>query len=522
MSEMARQLEIAERRLSDARADARQLAAQNERLNQTLRDARDKLVQASEQLAALAQPPLSVARLISVQPDDGVAQVSLSGRMLQVALDVESPQTLQPGDEILLNDTNVLVGRLDATTTGDLATVVETDDDTRTVIVSSGGGEQTRLTLCPAIDELPAAGDTLLVDQRAGLALRTVHRARVAELVLEEVPDVTYDDIGGMAVQITQIRDAVELPCRHRDLYRRYGLEPPKGVLLYGPPGCGKTMIAKAVANSLGVDGSHFLNVKGPELLNKYVGESERQIWEIFSRAREHAEDGKPVIVFFDEMDSLFRTRGSGVSSDVESTIVPQLLSEIDGVEGLENVIVIGASNREDLIDPAILRPGRLDVKIRLDRPDADGARQIFEKYITENTPLSEKTSIGAVIDVAVQVLYSPVPENRFVEVTYASGDREVLYQGDFVSGAMVHNIVDRAKTTAIKAEIDGAPGGVSTEGIREACLVEFSQNEDLVNTTNPDDWAKISGRKGERIVFIRTLVSGSPASVPLPHHHED
>jgi proteasome-associated ATPase len=373
------------------------------------------------------------------------------------------------------------------------------------------------------------AGDSLMLEPRSGYVFEKIPKAEVEELVLEEVPDIDYTSIGGLAGQIELIRDAVELPYVHQDLFREHDLRPPKGILLYGPPGCGKTLIAKAVANSLAkkvaeVTGrpegkSFFLNIKGPELLNKYVGETERHIRLVFQRAREKAGEGVPVIVFFDEMDSLFRTRGSGVSSDVENTIVPQLLSEIDGVEGLENVIVIGASNREDMIDPAILRPGRLDVKIKIERPDAESARDIFSKYLHSDLPLhaddvaehggDRAATAAAMIQRAVERMYAESEENRFLEVTYANGDKEVLYFKDFNSGAMIENIVARAKKYAIKEFLELGSKGIRVQHLLTACLEEFKENEDLPNTTNPDDWARISGKKGERIVFIRTLIQG-------------
>jgi proteasome-associated ATPase len=373
------------------------------------------------------------------------------------------------------------------------------------------------------------AGDSLLLESRSGWAYERIPKSEVEELVLEEVPDIDYADIGGLSGQIEQIRDAVELPFLHKDLFKEHQLRPPKGVLLYGPPGCGKTLIAKAVANSLAKkvaevtgkpDGrAYFLNIKGPELLNKYVGETERHIRLVFQRAREKASEGTPVIVFFDEMDSIFRTRGSGVSSDVENTIVPQLLSEIDGVEGLENVIVIGASNREDMIDPAILRPGRLDVKIKIERPDAEAAKDIFSKYLVTELPLhpedvtehggSPEATVAAMIQRTVERMYTETEDNRFLEVTYANGDKEVLYFKDFNSGAMIENIVARAKKMAIKDFLETGQKGLRLQHLTTACIDEFKENEDLPNTTNPDDWARISGKKGERIVYIRTLVTG-------------
>jgi proteasome-associated ATPase len=365
------------------------------------------------------------------------------------------------------------------------------------------------------------------MDARSGLLVERLPRPEVEELVLEEVPDVAYDDVGGLDDQIEQIQDAVELPYLYADLFHEHQLQPPKGILLYGPPGCGKTLIAKAVANSLakrvaektGNSGtrSYFLNIKGPELLNKYVGETERQIRLIFQRAREKSEEGVPVIVFFDEMDSLFRTRGTGISSDIESTIVPQLLAEIDGVESLKNVIVIGASNREDLIDPAILRPGRLDVKIKIERPDESSAKQIFTRYLTTDLPLGPaetskhggpQGAVEAMIDAAVESMYSMGDENRFLEVTYQNGDKEILFFKDFSSGAMIENIVRRAKKLSIKRQIEGGERGICTDDMLASIKQEFREHEDLPNTTNPDDWAKISGKKGERIVFVRTLLS--------------
>ncbi|MGC3993391.1 MAG: proteasome ATPase [Propionicimonas sp.] len=502
----ARALDLAERRLTDARADARTLAAANEKLNATLSAARESLVSLREELDALASPPNSFGHVVGVATE-GV-DVATGGRLLRCAVSPDVPADgLAVGARVLLNEALLVVGLVEDLPAGETARLVEVLPDG--LLVTSASGEELVLLPAAGLDaEALRPGTTLRVDRRALLALDVVARSEVADLTLEEVPDVTYADIGGLAAQIEQIRDAVELPFRHRDLFAEFDLRPPRGVLLYGPPGCGKTMIAKAVANSAG---SHFLNIKGPELLDKYVGETERQLRAIFSRAKEHATSGRPVIVFFDEMDALFRTRGSGVSSDVESTVVPQLLSEIDGVEGLANVIVIGATNREDLIDPAILRPGRLDVKIKLDRPDRVAAAQILDRYLTGRTPLNPGDADPAafrrlLVDAIVDRLYERTDATRFIEVTYAGGDREVLHVADFVSGAMLAGIVGRAKKAAIKEVIDGGERGVRLEHVLAACAAEIAENEELPNTTNPDDWARVSGRKGERIVFLRTL----------------
>lgn len=530
LADSPRHTRILEERIVELQTSLAGVSAQNERLASTLREARDQIVALKEEVDRLAQPPSGFGVFLRANEDD-TADIFTGGRKLRVNV---SPNIelkgLRRGQEVMLNEALNVVEAMEFERAGDIVTLKEVlEDGERALVVGHTDEERVVRLADPLLDATLRAGDSLLLEPRSGYVYEVVPKSEVEELILEDVPDIDYTQIGGLGGQIELIRDAVELPYLYPELFREHELRPPKGVLLYGPPGCGKTLIAKAVANSLAkkvaeVTGqsagkSFFLNIKGPELLNKYVGETERHIRLVFQRAREKANEGTPVIVFFDEMDSLFRTRGSGVSSDVENTIVPQLLSEIDGVEGLENVIVIGASNREDMIDPAILRPGRLDVKIKIERPDAEAARDIFSKYLTRRLPLhaddlsehngSADAAVAAMIQTVVEQMYAETEENRFLEVTYANGDKEVLYFKDFNSGAMIENIVARAKKMAIKDFLEHDQKGLRVSHLLAACVDEFKENEDLPNTTNPDDWARISGKKGERIVFIRTLVTG-------------
>ena len=514
-------------RLLEAKGQLAHLTSQNEKLSYTLREAREHISSLRDEVAKLTQPPSAYGVVVG-KNDDGTVDIASSGRKMRVSLhpDIDH-ESLQRGAEVVLNESfNVVMAR-QPDISGEVVTVKEIlDDGIRALVVGRADEER----ICELADAIRGThlrpGDSLRMDPRTNMLLEKLARPEVEDLLLEEVPDISYADIGGLDAQIEQIADAVELPYLYQELFAEHRLPAPKGILLYGPPGCGKTLIAKAVANSLakkvaaatgGDKGrSYFINIKGPELLNKYVGETERQIRLVFQRAREKSEEGWPVIVFFDEMDSMFRTRGTGISSDMESTIVPQLLAEIDGVEGLRNVIVIGATNREDLIDPAILRPGRLDVKIKIERPNEAAAKQIFAQYLTTEIPIAPNEFVPDMIERTVDEMYRDDEANRFLEVTYQNGDKEVLYYKDFASGAMIENIVRRAKKLAIKRLIAGGIKGVSTQDMLDSIKQEYKEHEDLPNTTNPDDWAKISGKKGERIVYIRTLVAEGRNETPL------
>ena len=521
-----RQVKVLEEQLLQSRGEMARAMAQNEKLASVLRSERERIETLKEEVEKLARPPATFGVFLRENEDESV-DVFTAGRKMRVNVDPTLDRArFRRGVELILNEALNVVEVLDQDILGEVVTVKSLLGDDRAVVVGRGDEEMVAV-LSSGVQGKLRVGDPVLYDPRSGYLLEALPKEEVEEAILEEIPDISYEDIGGLGRQIEDIRDAVELPFLYAELFIEHQLKPPKGVLLYGPPGCGKTLIAKAVAKSLaqqvaektGREGVHsyFLNIKGPELLNKYVGETERQIRLIFQRAKEKSAEGFPVIVFFDEMDSLFRTRGSGISSDVENTIVPQLLSEIDGVETLKNVIVIGASNREDMIDPAILRPGRLDVKIKIERPDGEAAQDILTKYLTTDVPLHQSEveasggdrdrTIRRMTDATVERMYATSDENRFLEVTYASGDKEVLYFKDFNSGAMIENIVARAKKMAIKRFLSLGEKGLKLDDLIKAIRDEFKENEDLPNTTNPDDWARISGKKGERIVYVRTLL---------------
>ena len=528
-------IEVLEEQLLEARGQLSQTRSNNEKLTMTIQQTRDQIANLREEVEKLTQPPAVYGTFIAFN-DDNTVDIYAQGRKMRVSiLPGITTRDVHRGDEVVLNESFSVIAVRASDGQGEVVTVKDVLDERR-VLVYGRADEERVVELAQSLKETKLrAGDALLLDTRSNLLVEKIARPESEELVLEEVPDISYEDIGGLDAQIELITDAVELPYLHRALFQDYELPAPKGILLYGPPGCGKTLIAKAVANSLSkkvaeLSGnknvrSYFLNIKGPELLNKYVGETERQIRLVFQRAREKAEEGTPVIIFFDEMDSLFRTRGTGISSDMESTIVPQLLAEIDGVESLRDVIVIGATNREDLIDPAILRPGRLDVKIKIERPNEEAAAQIFQRYLHSELPIDESIikdlgggdrdkAVRLMIEQTVENMYLIDDTNRFLEVTYQGGDKEILYFKDFASGAMIENVVRRAKKLAVKREIASKGKGVRTEDLMESIRQEFRENEDLPNTTNPDDWARISGKKGERIIFIRTLINREETDV--------
>ncbi len=522
------EFETLRRRYQLTREQSADAERQNERLVSALHEAKQQIELLKEEVDKLCAPPNNYG-IFNRPNKDGTAEILVEGRAMRVNVhpNVDAFQ-FEEGQLVVLNEAFNIVEGSGYTTRGEIATVVDQIGDNRAIVMGHTDDERVITLAEPLRHEKLKVGDHILFDPRTNYAFEKLPKSAVEEVVLEEIPDVSYEDIGGLGEQIGILRDSVELPYIYPDVFKEHELSPPKGILLYGPPGCGKTLIAKAVANSLAKSieqrtgketTPYFLNVKGPELLNKYVGETEHKLREVFKKARDKASEDVPVVIFFDEMDSLFRMRGSGISSDMEATVVAQFLSEIDGVESLSNVIVIGASNRQDLIDPAVLRPGRLDLKIKVNRPDAAAAREIFSKYLTANLPIhaselerhggDAERVVSAMIRETIERMYETTEENKFLEVTYAKGEREIFYFKDFASGAMIENIISRAKTRAVKRFIDLNERGITLDDIIESVNDEFKENEDLPNTTNPDDWARISGRKGERIINVRTLMTG-------------
>jgi proteasome-associated ATPase len=516
-----RRYHVLRQQLSDAER-------QNEKLVHTLQEAKQQIELLKEEVDKLCAPPNSYG-VFTRANKDGTAEIVVDGRAMRVNVHPKvDPNSFEEGQMVLLNEAFNVIEPAGFVSRGEIASVIELLGDGRAIVLGHTDDERVVTLADPLRREPLKAGDHVMIDPRTQYAFEKMPKSAVEEVMLEEIPDITYERIGGLDEQIEILRDAIELPYLHPEIFQEHQLRPPKGILLYGPPGCGKTLIAKAVANSLAKSvekrtgrqtTAYFLNVKGPELLNKYVGETEHKIREVFRKAREKASEDVPVVIFFDEMDSLFRMRGSGISSDMEATVVAQFLSEIDGVESLKNVIVIGASNRQDLIDPAVLRPGRLDLKVKVSRPDAKSAHEIFTKYLKAELPfhrVSEerygsdpvKIADGLIGD-TIDNMYATTEENKFLEVTYAKGEREIFYFKDFASGAMIQNIVDRAKKKAVKRLIEDGERGIQLDDLINAVREEFKENEDLPNTTNPDDWARISGRKGERIINVRTLITG-------------
>ena len=530
LQDSPRQVRVLEERLLETKGQLAQALSQNERLAATLREAREQIIALKEEVEKLTAPPSGFGVFLGVN-EDGTINLSSGGRKLRVNVHPDiDPKSLQPGQELMLNEALNVVEACAYEVQGEVVQLKEMLGLDRALVIGNADEERVVQIGEPLRNRTLRAGDSLLLDVRSGFVLEHLPKPEVEELILEEVPDISYQDIGGLGDQIEQIRDAVELPFLHADLFAEHQLKPPKGILLYGPPGCGKTLIAKAVANSLAkkvaeVTGqpsgrSYFLNIKGPELLNKYVGETERQIRLIFQRAKEKSTRGRAGdrVLRRDGLD-LPDPRVGGVLRRREHHRAPAAVRDRRGraAQERDRDRRLQPRGHDRPGDPAAGPAGREDQDRAARRLGA--ASDIFSKYLLASLPLAEdvvasaggdrEAALARIIDEGVKRMYSDADENRFLEVTYANGDKEVLYFKDFNSGAMIENIVSRAKKMAIKRFLETGEKGIKAADLFAAVTDEFKENEDLPNTTNPDDWARISGKKGERIVYVRTLIEG-------------
>lgn len=490
--------------MSEAESDAHRqivsLTEKNGRLSKALHAARGQLAMMRSQLEQITKPPAQIATLVAIESDE--LEVRLGAKQLRVGYaPTVDPSELSVGMRVRLSEDLIVLGSLGYPAEGEVATVRETLPNSRVVVATSTGGEKTLVLAGRLRHGGITSGDSVLVDANAGTVFEKLVREDVEQLLTPSIPDVTYADIGGLDDQIERVRDAVELPFKHPQLYTSFGLRAPRGILLYGPPGCGKTLIAKAVANSLGSakEPACFLSVKGPELLNKFVGETERQIRALFARARSLADSGRVVVIFFDEMEALFRTRGSGISSDVETMIVPQLLAEMDGMESLDNVIIIGASNREDMIDPAVLRPGRLDVHIRIDRPSEQGASEILRIHLPDSLPSQEP--VAKLRELAMELLYDKSERTEIFAVETSSAPRKQIYLADTVTGATIAAVVEAAKRLAIKDALAGKGQAMTAAHIRAAVQEQVSSAREMGGAALAEEWMGMFGAKVTKII---------------------
>lgn len=492
-----------------------------EELNFQAQQALEKLDQVVEKLRS---PAFRVGTLITpVEPDK--AHVCVGGTDYVCRIDPQIPiSSLQIGQRVLLNEAFAVVQGLGFDRNGPIVRIDELLSDGRIRIGQEAGMTQTviiRSSLLSKEKLKPGLEIRLDVNQRA--ALEVIGMGKRIERSLENVSELPWAFIGGQEEAVQAIRDTIEMPLLHADLFKKFDHHVPKGFLLYGPPGCGKTLLGKATAYNLrqqikertGVDRPEFfLHVKGPEILNMWVGESERQVRDLFSQCRERAADGALAFLFIDEAESLLGTRRAGRFHSMSSTLVPMFCTEMDGIDPLQNVVVILASNRADLIDPAILRPGRIDRKIRVRRPNEEGAKKIYEIYLRETLPLAEGRD--DLVDSIVKAQYGHTEENAFLEVVYRSGKKDVLYRGDMASGAIIAAVVERAKGLAIKRSIATSEDtSITREDLLSALQQEYAENDLFPTTDITEDWLKLTDFDPDNVIKLGPVRPRKPDSMP-------
>src|SRR5467141_3568043 len=517
------------------RRDLLELRPQISDQQETIVEARRMIEKLEEVIKKVTSPANRIGTFLGATSRD-TAHIVVGGADYYCNVDPRIPLAkLKNGTRVLVNEAYVIVGDLGFETAGPVTKITEVLSDDRLRVGSEHGLQSIVLQRSADLaSSTLKSGDEVRVDSNYRMALEMLSSTKSHEHYLDVVPELPWEKVGGQEGALQAIKDAIELPLLHPDLFKKFQHATPKGFLLYGPPGCGKTLIGKATAfnltKQLGAKSGtemreYFMHVKGPEILNMWVGESERMVREIFATAREkRGEDFMPFL-FIDEAESILGTRRASRHSNILSTLVPMFCSEMDGIDSLNDVVIILASNRADLIDPAILRPGRIDRKIKVNRPNREGAREVYRIYLTPDLPYDgalgkEAENIGAAVDKLIERFvdwqFTRREENKFLEVTLRSGRKEVLYRSDLISGAIIASIVERAKAIAIKRAIaTQQPEGIRETDLQLAFNAEYVENDIFPSSDVTEDWLKLIDYEPENVVKIAPVRPLGPNARP-------